>query len=47
MAATADSPDGSLAESVTEHRDALEAWADSDLPLADDVAALLKEVDAI
>lgn len=34
-----------LADSVDEHRDTLEAWARSDLPLADDVAALLDEVD--
>jgi len=33
------------AESVDEFRDELEAWAASDLPLADEVAALLNEVD--
>lgn len=34
-----------LARAVADHRDELEAWAASDLPLAEDVAALLDEID--
>lgn len=33
-------------ESVEEKRDTLEAWAATDLPLADDVAELLERADA-
>lgn len=33
-------------ESVEEHRDALESWAASDLPLADDWRQLLDAADA-
>lgn len=32
-------------DSVEEHRDALEAWADSDLPLSEEMDALLREAD--
>lgn len=34
-----------IAETVAEHREKLEKWAESDLPLADDMAALLEEAD--
>lgn len=33
-------------EEVSEHRDAMEAWAGSDLPLADEIGAILNEADA-
>lgn len=34
-----------LHEAVGEHREALETWAESDVPLADCVTQLLAEVD--
>ena len=33
-------------DSVEEHREAMEQWADSDLPLSDEFAQLLEEYDA-
>lgn len=33
-------------ESVDEHRDAIESWAESDLPLAGDMAELLEKAEA-
>lgn len=33
-------------ESVEEHREAIESWADSDLPLAGEMEALLKEAES-
>lgn len=32
-------------ESVEQHREAIESWADSDLPLADEMDALLQEAE--
>lgn len=32
-------------ESVEENRETIEKWAESDLPLADDMAQLLEEAD--
>lgn len=32
-------------ESVIEHRETIEAWAESDLPLAEEMSALLEEVE--
>lgn len=42
--ASADTDDP-LSEAVTEHRDSIEAWAASDLPLAEEMAELLAESD--
>lgn len=45
MTAPGDGAGGSLAESVEEHRETLEKWAETDLPLADDVSDLLERTE--
>lgn len=35
-----------MADSVADNRDAIEAWAESDLPLAEDMKALLETASA-